>query len=143
MHFDGANYSSRTANITPNPKFRKQNELIKRVGCAAPRAAERGMGALNPSAPQRTRARGRSTPLSKISCAYSLDREILVQIRPMNAEWRNLDMVQLRRCSRRKARILRHRKTNFFATPERDHDQAISINRRFHAIRQSAHATFG
>src|SRR5208282_6754562 len=65
--------------------------------------------------------RGRSNlalflKLAVLSFEQAVKGQVLVQIGPMKAEWRNLDMVQVLGRANRQTGILRDRKTNFPAT---------------------------
>jgi len=60
--------------------------------------------------------------LAKISTQESLERKIFIQIRPVNAERGNLNIVQLFRRSLGQSWILRNGKTNLHATLRLDQD---------------------
>jgi len=78
--------------------------------------------------------------LAVVACEQASKRQILIEIGPMQAEGRHLDIVQLIRRPLGQPRVPTDRKTHFQPAVHRDHSVTISEGRCFRRINQGAHA---
>jgi len=82
-----------------------------------------------------------SRALSEITAQQATEREVFVEVGPVEPEWRNLDVVQLRFVSTRETRILCDWKPELGPTFHRNHDMTVAKSGRSSDIRQGVHAT--
>ncbi len=78
--------------------------------------------------------------LPVVSFGYSTKRKVFIQIGPMNAKRRKLNVIQLLRCAFRQTRIRRHGKAKLSSALHDDHDVAVAIRSATRGVDQCSHA---
>jgi hypothetical protein len=78
--------------------------------------------------------------LAVISFEQSLEGQVLIQVRPMKTEWRNLNMIQLWVRASRQTGIFRRWKTNLRAAFHANDDPAIHMGGGASSLSQIIHA---
>ena len=79
-------------------------------------------------------------PLSEISRENSTNREILVEIRPVEPERREFDVVELRFGPGRESRVRRDRERHFHSTLHLNVDAACDVFRSRWLVNQGVHS---
>ena len=78
---------------------------------------------------------GHFLKLAVVAFEQAVERKVLIQIRPMNTEGGNFDMIQLPVRASRQTWIFRNQKTNLRAAGHADDDPAINVSGRTSCIR--------
>src|SRR6478752_4389293 len=81
--------------------------------------------------------------LSVMPLEQAPQRQVFVELRPMQPEWRNLDVRQLKMRTSLQARAIADREVNHLSAIHLDHDLTLVVMRLLRCINQSIHATCG